>query len=255
MQTHYYSNLSEAEKNHWYFTARRQFIKDLIYRYILPHKNKTRLKILDVGCGTGGTTDFLTRFGTVTAIEPSETAINLLKTNYPHLNVVKTDIGNMQTILTAADFDLITVLGVLYHKEVRNPLQALKDINRKLKTGGWLIWHEAAHLCLRRQHDKLSQGARRFLPSQMRNLLRTNGFRICFETHVGLFIFPFALILAILSKMKIIAGHKENSMDRKVPPKYFNDILYRINRLEMKCSLNIFPIPMGVSYLIMAKKC
>lgn len=259
MQAHYYSNLSEAEKKHWYFAARRQLIKDLISRHILTPKKEARLKILDVGCGTVGTTDFLTRFGSVTAIEPSEVAIKLLKTNYPYLNVVKASIENMAPLLTDANFDLATVLGVLYHKEVKSPQGALKSINRKLKVGGWLIWHEAAYPFLKRKHDALSHGARRFLPSQMRSLLCASGFRIYFETHVGLFIFPLAFVLALLSKMKPLAAGKESpleasSVDRKLLPKYLNAILYLVSRLEMKYAVNISPIPIGVSYLVMAKK-
>lgn len=256
MQEHYYLNLSEAEKKHWYFAARRQCIEDLICRYILPGVKEPRLKILDAGCGTGGTTNFLTRFGTVTALELSETAIRLLKTNYPHLDVVKGSVEDMDNLLIKVDFDLITALGVLYHKEIKNPLYALKNINHKLKTGGWLMWQEAAYPFLKRKHDELSQGARRFLPAQMHSLLIESGFQICFGSHVGSFIFPLALILALLSKIENTdtSTVRGESIDRKVPPKYFNTILYDISRLEMKCALNVFPIPIGVSYFIMAKK-
>jgi SAM-dependent methyltransferase len=255
MQEHYYLNLNEVEKKHWYFAARRQCIKDLICRYILSEVKEPHLKILDAGCGTGGTTDFLSRFGDITALELSETAINLLKINYPQLNVIKGSIENMDNLLSGENFDLVTALGVLYHKEIKNPLHALKNINHKLKIGGWLIWHEAAYPFLKRKHDELSQGARRFLPGEMENLLAESGFQIYFASHVGSFIFPFAFILALLSKIKsadTLTGGE--SIDRKVPPKYLNAMLYGISRLEMKYALNVFPVPIGVSYFIMAKK-
>ena len=259
MQPHCYHDLSKAENKHWYFAARRKFIQDLILRYILPDNKKRDLKILDVGCGTGGTTDFLAGFGKVTGIEPSDVAINLFKANYPHLKVVKTDIENMGSLLPKDNFDLATVLGVLYHKEVNNPLEALKNISRKLKPGGWLIWHEAAHPVLKRKHDQLSDGARRFLPKQMRQLLKESGFQVFFESHIGLFIFPPAFLLALLSKIKSGKKNKkssaeESSIDRKLPPKYLNALLYGISRLETKYALNLSPLPIGISYLILARK-
>lgn len=259
MQPHYYENLSQAEKKHWYFAARRKFIETLIRRYILPGKNKGDLKILDVGCGTGGTTEFLSRFGKVTGIEPSDIAINLFKSSYPHLKIIKSDIENMGKHLPEADFDLATVLGVLYHKEVKEPLAALKNINQRLKSGGWLLWHEAAHPILKRKHDELSDGARRFRPKQMRQLLEESGFKIYFETHLGLFIFPPAFILAMLSRIKSAGKNKKEntqggSIDRKMFPKYLNAALYGICRMEAGYALKLFPLPIGISYLVLAKK-
>jgi len=259
MEACHFLNLSEVEKKHWYFAARRQFIEDLIYRYIGFHKKEPRLKILDVGCGTGGTTNFLTRFGTVTALEPSEIAIGLLKTNYPHLNAIKGGVEDMDALLDDECFDLAILLGVLCHKGVENSSNALKNVCRKLKMGGWLIWHESAYPFLRHKNDELSHGARRFLPSQMRNLICESGFRIRFKTHVGFFAFPLACILALLYKMKAGAGDngssvEEISIDRKVFPKHLNAMLYHMIRLEMRCALNIFPTPIGVSYIVMAQK-
>lgn len=259
VETSHFINLSEVERKHWYFAARRQLIEDLIYRHISPPPKKPALKILDIGCGTGGTTEFLTRFGAVTALEPSEVALNLLKSAYPHLNAIKSGIEDMDAVLGDERFDLAVLLGVLCHKGVENPLNALKNISGKIKTGGWLIWHESAYPFLRHKNDELSHGARRFYPSQMRRLLRESALRIRFKTHLGFFALPLALMLALLYRTKGKTENKncpveETSLDRKVFPERLNTMFYHMIRMEMLFAQNIFPVPIGVSYFVMAQK-
>ena len=56
-----YKKMFLIEDQHFWFLGKRMFIKILIDKYI-PNKN---LLILDVGCGTGGLTKFLSNYGKV----------------------------------------------------------------------------------------------------------------------------------------------------------------------------------------------
>lgn len=258
MEPHVYKRLVEMEQTGWYYVARRNAIRDLIVRFIAP--GSKRLKILDIGCGTGGNTNFLATFGDVTGLEPSSLAIKLLIERYPNLKIVKGGAEDIPMKFQRQTFDLCTILGVLCQKGVSNPERVLQDVCAMLKGGGWLIWSEGVYPFLTRQLDEETHGARRFYPRQMCSFLTENGFKIQFKTHLVSWGFPISLALAFLYRFKKdSSAHKKNEADEapemKIQNRYINNLLYAITRLEWKLSMDVFPPPFGVSYLILAQKC
>lgn len=251
-----YYRLSQQEQINWYYLSRRKGLEGIIKKIISP--SGKHLKIADVGCGPGGTTNFLTQFGEVTALEYSEIAINLAKQNYPHLNIIQGSLQEINKAFQNDNFDLCTILSVLYHKNVDSPPTVIKDIGTKLKPGGWLIWQEPVYPVLRREMDDDVQGSRRFLPSEMQQIVNGAGFTIRFKTHLTMWGFPVALIMAQLYKLR--ASNREQkqgnyqSPDLKTPNAVINKILYIFARFEWAVALNLFSLPMGVSYLILAQK-
>src|SRR3990172_9515522 len=53
MEADLYDQLWEIEQRHWWFQARRQIVRSLIDRYS-ENATKRRLRVCDLGCGTGG---------------------------------------------------------------------------------------------------------------------------------------------------------------------------------------------------------
>ena len=70
MQTHTYKEMYALEDTHFWFVGKRLFIQKALKN--LPKKQN---RILDVGIGTGGTTSFLLRYGTVIGLEEQSQAI------------------------------------------------------------------------------------------------------------------------------------------------------------------------------------
>ena len=65
MDTEQYRIMFEVEETHWWYRGIRRNAETLLRRYLAPGRG---YDLLDAGCGTGGTTVFLQRFGTVTGV-------------------------------------------------------------------------------------------------------------------------------------------------------------------------------------------
>ncbi len=92
--------------------------------------------VLDIGCGTGRWTKYLTgRAGFIEAVDPSNSifaADNLLE-NIPNVRLTKAAIESIP--FNDETFDFVMSVGVLHHTP--NPAKAMIDCVKKVKKGGY----------------------------------------------------------------------------------------------------------------------
>jgi SAM-dependent methyltransferase len=256
MQANAYLALAHGEEHGWYYQARIQAVNTLIRKF-LPRDSG--LDILDVGCGTGGTSHALEPLGQVTGLEPNALAILLLRAKYPTLNVVQGTIADLPGLVKPSTYDLATVMGVLYHKNVADPGSALRNVRAALKPGGWVIWNEAAYPFLARKHDRFVQSQRRFYPRQMHRLLEEAGFEVQFGSHLLAWAFPIGLALAAahqarqwIATIVPLKPARDPADDRRLPA-FLNSVLCRVTYWEWYASLARLKVPFGISYLVVAR--
>ncbi len=163
MQKSEYFNISRLENSHWWYKANKEFSLDLLDKF-LP---RGRLTILDLGCGTGGTTIALQKYGRVTGVDFSPEAIKLAS-RYPINNLLLANANHLP--FPSSKFDLVVSLDVLYHKAV-NVNKTLKEVFRLLRPGGILLIRVPAFSFLFGAHDNIVHGARRFSLSQLRKII------------------------------------------------------------------------------------
>src|SRR5262249_13568514 len=130
-----------TESAGWYYQAKSRCLQRLIERYVAADGKP--LEILDVGCGTGGTSNALRRFGNVTGVERSPLAIELLKARYPDLHVIEGTVGQSPLPLEPASFDLATIGAVFYHRNTTDPAAAVRHVGSVLKPDGWIVWSQS----------------------------------------------------------------------------------------------------------------
>ncbi len=262
MKPNAYRTLAQNEEHGWYYEARRRAIARLIDDFVRGGEQGPRepLELLDVGCGTGGTTEFLSNYGHVTGVEPSPLAIELLRQNHPDVQVVQGGVDELSKLLPAHEYDLATLLGVLVCRAVKDPLQGLVNIRRALKPGGWLIWNEAAYPFLTRQHDEFVEASRRFYPSEMRGMLIDAGYDVVYGSHMLSWGFPIAATLAAAYRLKRLVGlgrrpvDEQDETDDRPLPEWLNDLLMKVTYGEWALGLSGLKLPLGVSYLVLARK-
>jgi len=148
-------------------------------------------------------------------------------------------------------------MGVLYHEQIPNPEGVLRQLNQVLSPNGLLLWNDAAHPILKRQHDRFVSGSRRFKPAAMRQMVAEAGFEIVLARHYFNWGFFPALLLAMADRLKSNdagpASNAVHSADDHALPHWINEILFRIMNIEWWINWR-FPLPFGVSYLILARR-
>ena len=77
MDSNYYKDYFELERNHWWFLARNEIIRSQVEE--LYQAKGGPLKIINVGVATGATSEMLANFGEVTSIEYEQDCINFTK--------------------------------------------------------------------------------------------------------------------------------------------------------------------------------
>lgn len=235
-----YLKMSLLEGSHFWFVGKRLFIKT----YLDIIKNNIH-KVLDIGSGTGGTTEFLTNYGEVTGVEKSSYARLLSKKR--NLKIV---IGEAEKLpFKDRSFDLVTIFDVLYHREVKNINKALKEAFRVLKPHGYLLITDSALGWLNSQHDKVMFGKRRFTLVELNNLLKDEDFLIIKSSYIYFFTFPLVFI-----KRKIVDKYnKVDQSDVSRVPLFINWTLIYILKLEA-ILLCFISFPVGSSIIILATK-
>lgn len=239
MQRSEYFNISRLENDHWWYKANREFSLRLLNRY-LPAKSN--LNILDIGCGTGGTTVSLKKFGNVTGIDFNPVAIKLAK----KYNINQLFLANVNRLrFKNNSFDLVTSFDVLYHQKV-NIAQSLLEVFRVLRPGGYFLIRVPAYKFLFGGHDKVVHTAYRFNNREMEQLLKTNGFKIKRSTY-----FNWSLFFPALFWRTVINNHAKSDI---VPVwRSLNFFLYILIKIESYLATYI-NFPWGTSVYSLATK-
>lgn len=242
MEQREYTIMYQLEDNHWWFVAKRNFIRQ--YLKLIP--SKTHRKILDIGCGTGKNLEMLTNYGKVQSVDYSISAIKFCYQR-GFKNVKKATLPCLP--FNSNSFDLVTLFDVLYHQGIKNDLQAIKEIFRLLKPGGYLLVTDCAHQFLFGPHDVAMHARQRYSKKELAQKIQKAGFTIKRSSYIYFFSFPIFLINRLFKKYLF----KSSTSDLKSTPALINQLLIFIHRLEAKV-LGIMPLPIGSSIIILAQK-
>lgn len=196
-------------------------------------------EILEVGCGIGNFTTFLTGYGRVWAIDINKDY--LASTKQVINGKGKVGIGDIEKgefFFGDRKFNCIVCINVLEH--IRDDISALNNLFKLLKKGGILILIVPSHQFLYGQIDKSIGHFRRYKKAELVNKLRELRFEIIESKKLN---FLGALGWFIVGKIL-----KENIVKEK-NVKIFSLIAPLALSLE-----NLIEPPIGTSILIIAQK-
>lgn len=247
MQAIEYRRLAKIEKFHWWYQSIHSLVLGLVKNILqstVSYK-ETASNILDAGCGTGGLTSKLTKLGKVTGMDISPLALSLVaKSSVSYVN------GSVNELpFRPNNFDIVTSISVLYHKQV-NDRAALKETYRTMRKNGWLIIVLPAFECLFSKHDEAVHTSKRYTLKQTRELTEKAGFEYIAGRYIFSFLFPIFIIKRMMEKLNIVG---RTASDLEEMPKLVNSILIYMCKIEWAITRYI-KLPFGSSLMVIARK-
>jgi SAM-dependent methyltransferase len=239
MDAKIYSEMATLEQQHWWFVARRKILDRILSTLPLPDN----AQILEAGCGTGGNLSMLSRYGEVYAMEANDEALAFSSAK----NIASVAAGRLPTPIPFNDqkFDLITLLDVLEHLD--EDAASLSALSQRLNSGGWLLLTVPAYPFLWSRHDDLHHHKRRYIASDLRKLLNTNGYRVEYLSYFNTWLFP------LIAAARLANLGNNDAGDATMPNKLINTLLTNIFASE-RYLLGKVSLPAGVSLLALARK-
>lgn len=237
-----YRSFFEIQKKHWWFVAKKEIIFDVIKKYI---NNDGKIKILDVGCGSGLMLSDLEEVGETYGMDMSEDAIRFSREIFS--GSVKQGALPDNIPYPNSMFDLIIALDVIEH--VEQDLEALIALGSKMNESGKAIITVPAYMFMWTNFDVRNEHKRRYTSTEMRFKIEKAGFTIEKITYINTLLFPLAFISRMLNKIK-----KEADVSGlNVPINPINFLLKLIFSFE-KYLIRFINLPFGLSVLVVAVK-
>lgn len=241
-----YRDFAEVhEDRHWWFRGRRRIVASLL-QSLLCHRNDLRL--LEIGCGTGGMLPILAAHGRVTGIDPSEDAIRYSRQRHGRqAELLRVDFP--AELPPGGGFDVIALFDVLEHLD--DDVLALRRAASLLAAGGLVLATVPAHRFLWSPHDVINHHRRRYARRELRDRLREAGLRVERVSYFNMFLFPAVLLARLLHRGA--TASPEGESDFKVVPGPLNGFLAWLFGGE-RFLLRLTNLPFGVSLLAVARK-
>jgi len=233
--------ISDFEEDYWWFIGRKKIIQTIIENELDQNRN---IKILDVGCGPGGTTLVLKRFGTVIGIDFSFSALQFsIKRG---LQVLKGAVNKLPFL--DETFDMITMFDAIEHME--DDLLVVKELSRILKKTGIIFITVPAYHFLWSPHDVAESHYRRYNSKSLSSVVTKGGLSISRMSYFITILFPFIALFRLLSKLNVKKPKSDIAIIRfpKFIDKIFRHILFFESKLLQKINL-----PFGLSLICVAK--
>jgi SAM-dependent methyltransferase len=242
MDTDYYATLDAVQGRHWWYSARRTILEQVLLR--LQREGLPTGKLYDLGCGVGANLPVLEKFGPTQGVDVSPEAIEFCRRQGRN-NVVRADLNLLQGIEDGSG-QVVVLADVIEHLDDEQP--CLQAAHRALAPGGALIVTVPAYMFLWSPADDINHHKRRYTASRLRRVIEPL-FSIEHLTYFNTWLFGFVLLGRLGEKLLRRGGDDMAS----VPPNAINRAFEGIFASEA----HVVPhrsLPFGVSILCVARK-
>lgn len=248
MEVYEYQTLFQLEDDYWWCRGLRDIILDQVR--VLPLTSMP--KVLDIGCGSGGTLEALMKrydadayaFDCSTHVMPFLKKRGLHHRGQASVNRIPFKDGT---------FELVFCISVLEH-ESADPHAALAEMERVLSKEGHVIFVVPAYPWLGgTEHDQAIHATQRYAKGQVQQLFEEAGFKIVRSTYLFPALFPLMAVRRVIEKMFRTQSTCTPRSELKPLPTLVNSIFYGIVCVE-RVFLKFTNFMFGSSIFVVAQK-
>lgn len=241
-----YKNMATREEHYWWHIGRNQLVLRQLQQ-LAAQKGNRELKILNIGCGTGGTIPVLQQFGFVDNVDTEPMAAQFVKRRgYGDVTLV----DGVELPFHDESYDLVVALDVLEH--IDSEVHALQEWWRVLKPCGNALLTVPAHSWLWSEHDEALHHFRRYSKSQLDVAMHLAHFEVLKKSYAISFSFPLVVAYRLLANFR---KHKKAIAKATYVdvPESINWLFTKILDIESRM-LTRMDLPIGTSVLAIGSK-
>lgn len=229
----YFEKLKRVEEEYFWFSIRRKWIFDRTKKF-LTH----RAKILEVGCGTGNVSSFLSHKGY--AVIGCELYAEAIEMAWPGFWKVQGDANSLP--FKDGSFDMAGLFDVIEHFE--NDISPVKEAFRVVRKGGIIAVTVPARKELWSHIDEIAMHKRRYDKEMLRHLFA--------ETKLAPLISEY-MFMSLYAPMKFMRGKNNKGEIHLNTHRLVNPLLTRLFDIERFISKGL-SLPIGTSIIAIARK-
>jgi SAM-dependent methyltransferase len=234
-----------AEATHFWFRGFRKFITPVLSDLT---QDRSGLRLVDCGCGTGHNLRLLRPHGQAVGFDLSEAGPARARAD--GLIVFRGDVTRIP--LASSSFDVATSFDVLQCVEA--DVAAIREMARIVKPGGVVVVTLAALDVLRGDHAEVWQEVRRYTPATARRLMAAAGLMPERVSFMFASLFPLMASVRLVQRVTRRFGRQVSAeTDIAVPVGPVNLLLTALVSAEAALMRHV-PMPIGSSLLVVARK-
>ena len=245
-----YDAMYRVEDTMWWYVGMRA-----ILRTVVGERLENARRVLDAGCGTGGTLAWWYRRAIHRHVAVVGAGIDLS----PHALALGTRRGLTRlgrasvSALPFADrtFDGVFSLDVIYHLDVADDRSALAELARVTKPGGWACVRVPAFDALRSDHDVAVHTRERYRLASLKERVSASGLVVERATYANTLLFPLAAISRLIRRPSRERGELSSDVrPATVTAQAIGSLALRLESLAVKRA----SLPFGLSAIVLATR-
>jgi ubiquinone/menaquinone biosynthesis C-methylase UbiE len=237
-----YERIFRLQKTHWWYRSRQRFLDVLLRK--LPKGGL----VLDAGCGPGSMLHYFGRYGEVVGVDRYAPALTMARSHFsgPLL------LGECRSLpFAAGSFALVAACEVLYHRNVPDVGEVVRELVRVLQPGGRLLLVDSAYSGCYSAHDVTAHGTRRFTRGELVAAMQDAGLEDICSTYAYALLLP---IVWLLRRFKSLFGiSEEPGGELQGTWGLLNSLVIRWFALEAAMA-GRWGLPFGLSIQVLGRK-